>query len=47
LPHRFTGVTVRATEGTAKLMEVQNDLKFRAEFWDRVFRGSFPPAMWT
>jgi glyoxylase-like metal-dependent hydrolase (beta-lactamase superfamily II) len=39
LLQRFPGVTVRATEGTAKLMEVQNDPKFRADFWDRVFPG--------
>jgi glyoxylase-like metal-dependent hydrolase (beta-lactamase superfamily II) len=42
LLQRFPGVTVRATEGTAKLMEVQNDPKFRAEFWDRVFPGQVP-----
>jgi len=42
LLQRFPGVTVRATEGTAKLMEVQNDPKFRAEFWDRVFPGQLP-----
>jgi len=42
LVERFPGVTVRATEGTAKLMEVQNDPKFRAEFWDRVFPGQLP-----
>jgi glyoxylase-like metal-dependent hydrolase (beta-lactamase superfamily II) len=29
LVDRFPGVIVRATEGTAKLMEVQNDPKFR------------------
>jgi glyoxylase-like metal-dependent hydrolase (beta-lactamase superfamily II) len=42
LLQRFPGVIVRATEGTAKLMEVQNDPKFRAEFWDRVFPGQLP-----
>lgn len=39
---RFAGVTVLATEGTAKLMEVQNDPTFRAEFWDRVFPVQLP-----
>lgn len=42
LLQRFPGVTVRATEGTAKLMEVQNDPKFRADFWDRVFPQQLP-----
>jgi len=42
LLQRFPGVTVRATEGTAKLMETQNDPKFRADFWDRVFPGQVP-----
>jgi glyoxylase-like metal-dependent hydrolase (beta-lactamase superfamily II) len=42
LLQRFPGVTVRATEGTAKLMETQNDPKFRAEFWDKVFPGQLP-----
>jgi glyoxylase-like metal-dependent hydrolase (beta-lactamase superfamily II) len=42
LLQRFPGVTVRATEGTAKLMEAQNDPEFRAEFWDRVFPGQLP-----
>jgi glyoxylase-like metal-dependent hydrolase (beta-lactamase superfamily II) len=42
LLQRFPGVTVRATEGTAKLMEAQGDPKFRAEFWDRVFPGQIP-----
>jgi len=42
LLQRFPGVTVRATEGTAKLMQVQNDPKFRAEFWDLVFPGQLP-----
>jgi len=42
LLERFPDVTVRATEGTAKLMEVQNDPKFRAEFWDRVFPEQLP-----
>jgi hypothetical protein len=35
-------VTVRATEGTAKLMAAQNQPVFRAEFWDRVFPGQIP-----
>jgi glyoxylase-like metal-dependent hydrolase (beta-lactamase superfamily II) len=39
LLQRFPGVTVRATAGTAKLMEGQNDPQFRADFWDRVFPG--------
>jgi glyoxylase-like metal-dependent hydrolase (beta-lactamase superfamily II) len=39
---RFPGVTVQATEGTAKLMAAQNDPQFRAEFWDRVFPGQLP-----
>lgn len=42
LLQRFPDVTVRATEGTAKLMEMQNEPKFRAEFWDRVFPGQIP-----
>lgn len=42
LLQRFPGVTVLATEGTAKLMEAQNDPKFRAEFWDGVFPGQVP-----
>jgi glyoxylase-like metal-dependent hydrolase (beta-lactamase superfamily II) len=42
LAQRFPGVTVRATEGTAKLMEAQNDPAFRAGFWDRVFPGQIP-----
>jgi glyoxylase-like metal-dependent hydrolase (beta-lactamase superfamily II) len=42
LLQRFPGVTVRATEGTVKLMAAQNDPKFRAEFWDRVFPGQIP-----
>ncbi len=42
LQHRFPGVAVRATAGTAKLMEAQNDPKFRADFWDRVFPGQLP-----
>jgi len=42
LLQRFPGVTVRATEGTAKLMEAQNDPQFRADFWDRVFPGQVP-----
>jgi glyoxylase-like metal-dependent hydrolase (beta-lactamase superfamily II) len=39
---RFPGVTVRATEGTAKLMAAQNAPDFRADFWDRVFPGQLP-----
>jgi glyoxylase-like metal-dependent hydrolase (beta-lactamase superfamily II) len=39
---RFPGVTVRATEGTAKLMAVQNQPEFRADFWDHVFPGQLP-----
>jgi glyoxylase-like metal-dependent hydrolase (beta-lactamase superfamily II) len=39
---RFPGVTVRATEGTAKLMAAQNTPEFRADFWDRVFPGQLP-----
>ena len=42
LVQRFPGVTVRATEGTAKLMKAQNDPQFRADFWDRVFPGQLP-----
>jgi glyoxylase-like metal-dependent hydrolase (beta-lactamase superfamily II) len=42
LQQRFPSVTVRATEGTAKLMAAQNDPAFRAEFWDRVFPGQLP-----
>jgi glyoxylase-like metal-dependent hydrolase (beta-lactamase superfamily II) len=42
LVHRFPGVTVLATEGTAKLMAEQNHSDFRAEFWDRVFPGQLP-----
>jgi glyoxylase-like metal-dependent hydrolase (beta-lactamase superfamily II) len=42
LVERFPGVAVRATEGTAKLMEVQNDPEFRADFWNRVFPGQLP-----
>jgi glyoxylase-like metal-dependent hydrolase (beta-lactamase superfamily II) len=42
LVQRFPGVTVRATEGTAKLMAAQNHPQFRAEFWDRVFPGQLP-----
>ena len=42
LLERFPGVTVRATEGTAKLMAAQNNPQFRADFWDRVFPGQLP-----
>jgi glyoxylase-like metal-dependent hydrolase (beta-lactamase superfamily II) len=42
LQERFAGVTVLATEGTAKLMAAQNDPQFRADFWDKVFPGQLP-----
>jgi len=42
LVQRFPGVSVRATDGTAKMMVAQNDPGFRAEFWDRVFPGQLP-----
>jgi glyoxylase-like metal-dependent hydrolase (beta-lactamase superfamily II) len=42
LLRRFPGVTVRATEGTAKMMSAQNDPGFRSEFWDLVFPGQLP-----
>lgn len=42
LLNRFPGVTVRATRGTAKLMEAQNDATFRADFWDLVFPAQVP-----
>jgi glyoxylase-like metal-dependent hydrolase (beta-lactamase superfamily II) len=42
LQQRFPGVTVRATEGTAKLIQAQSHLQFRADFWDRVFPGQLP-----
>jgi glyoxylase-like metal-dependent hydrolase (beta-lactamase superfamily II) len=42
LLQRFPGVTVHATEGTAAMMLEQNDPRFRAEFWDRVFPGQLP-----
>ena len=42
LVQRFSGVTVRATGGTVKLMQAQNDPDFRAAFWDRVFPGQLP-----
>jgi glyoxylase-like metal-dependent hydrolase (beta-lactamase superfamily II) len=42
LLQRFPGVSVLATEGTAKVMEVQSDPKFRADFWDRVFPRQLP-----
>jgi glyoxylase-like metal-dependent hydrolase (beta-lactamase superfamily II) len=42
LLQRFPGVTMRATKGTAELMQAQNDPTFRAEFWDRVFPGQLP-----
>jgi glyoxylase-like metal-dependent hydrolase (beta-lactamase superfamily II) len=42
LLQRYPRVTVRATEGTAKLMKAQNTPDFRADFWDRVFPGQLP-----
>jgi glyoxylase-like metal-dependent hydrolase (beta-lactamase superfamily II) len=42
LLHRFPGVIVAATKGTAELMKAQNDPQFRADFWDRVFPGQVP-----
>ena len=42
LLQRFPGITVRATAGTAELMQAQNDPQFRADFWDRVFPGQVP-----
>ena len=42
LLQRFPGVTVGAMEGTAELMQAQNDPQFRADFWDRVFPGQLP-----
>jgi glyoxylase-like metal-dependent hydrolase (beta-lactamase superfamily II) len=42
LLRRFPGVTVRATAGTAKLMAVQNEPQFRADFWDRLFPSQLP-----
>lgn len=39
---RFPRVTVRATEGTAKLMAAQNAPESREDFWDRVFPGQVP-----
>jgi glyoxylase-like metal-dependent hydrolase (beta-lactamase superfamily II) len=42
LRQRFPDVTVAATEGTAELMQTQNDPQFRADFWDRVFPGQVP-----
>jgi glyoxylase-like metal-dependent hydrolase (beta-lactamase superfamily II) len=42
LVQRFPAVSVRATDGTAKMMVAQNDPDFRAEFWDRVFPGQLP-----
>jgi glyoxylase-like metal-dependent hydrolase (beta-lactamase superfamily II) len=42
LVKRFPGATVHATAGTAALMAEQNDPRFRAEFWDRVFPGQLP-----
>jgi glyoxylase-like metal-dependent hydrolase (beta-lactamase superfamily II) len=42
LLQRFPGVTVAATEGTAELMQAQNDPQFRADLWDRVFPGQVP-----
>jgi glyoxylase-like metal-dependent hydrolase (beta-lactamase superfamily II) len=42
LLQRFSGVTVRATQGTVELMRAQNDPQFRADFWDWVFPGQLP-----
>ncbi len=42
LLQRFPGAIVRATKGTAELMQAQNDPQFRANFWDRVFPGQVP-----
>lgn len=42
LLQRFPDVSVLATEGTSKLMAAQNQLQFRADFWDRVFPGQLP-----
>jgi glyoxylase-like metal-dependent hydrolase (beta-lactamase superfamily II) len=42
LLQRFAGVTVAATQGTAELMQAQNDPQFRADFWDRVFPEQVP-----
>jgi glyoxylase-like metal-dependent hydrolase (beta-lactamase superfamily II) len=42
LLERFSGVAVRATEGTTKHMAAQNGAGFRAEFWDVVFPGQLP-----
>jgi glyoxylase-like metal-dependent hydrolase (beta-lactamase superfamily II) len=42
LLRRFPGVSVLTTEGTAKMMEAQNDPRFRADFWDQVFPGQLP-----
>jgi glyoxylase-like metal-dependent hydrolase (beta-lactamase superfamily II) len=42
LLQRFPGASVRATEGTAKMMTAQNSPQFRADFWDQVFPGRLP-----
>jgi glyoxylase-like metal-dependent hydrolase (beta-lactamase superfamily II) len=42
LLQRFPGVTLQATKGTTELMREQNDPRFRADFWDRVFPGQVP-----
>jgi glyoxylase-like metal-dependent hydrolase (beta-lactamase superfamily II) len=42
LLQRFPDVSVLATEGTSKLMAAQNQLQFRADFWDQVFPGQLP-----
>jgi len=42
LLQKFPGAIVRATKGTAELMQAQNDPQFRADFWDRVFPGQVP-----
>jgi glyoxylase-like metal-dependent hydrolase (beta-lactamase superfamily II) len=42
LVQRFPDVSVLATAGTRKLMAAQNQPRFRADFWDRVFPGQLP-----
>jgi glyoxylase-like metal-dependent hydrolase (beta-lactamase superfamily II) len=42
LVQRFPDASVLATEGTRKLMAAQNQPRFRADFWDRVFPGQLP-----
>ena len=43
LLQKFPGAIVRATKGTAELMQAQNDPQFRADFWDR--DGCFIPLL--